>query len=55
MTCQHRCVERLSSCRKCEQYVQLARKMHDKGIVYTEQKWVKGDKDEPIKNILNDI
>lgn len=45
MTCGHRCVERSSSCRKCEQYIELAKMMNKKNLEYTPKKtWVELDK-----------
>ena len=38
MKCGHRCVERQSSCRKCQQYIELAQSMHRKNIEYTKEK-----------------
>ena len=54
MKCGHRCVERQSSCRKCQQYIELAQSMHRKNIEYTkEKKWVETNYDEPIKDIFD--
>ena len=53
MKCGHRCIERQSACRKCQQYVELAQSMARKGIEYTkEHKWVETDKDDVIKDIF---
>ena len=53
MTCGHRCVERNSSCRKCEQYIKMAQMMADKNIEYTkDNEWVENNNDEPIKDIF---
>lgn len=53
MKCGHRCVERQSTCRKCQQYIELAQSMATKGIEYTsDQKWVENNNNEPIKDIF---
>ena len=53
MKCGHRCVERQSACRKCQQYVEIAQTMNDKNIGYTtDQKWVEINNNDLIKDIF---
>lgn len=54
LTCGRSCVERLTSCRKCYQFRELAETAAKKGLKYTDDKrWVETDKDDVIKNILD--
>lgn len=53
MKCGHRCVERQSACRKCQQYVEIAQTMNNKNIRYTtDQKWVEINNNDFIKDIF---
>lgn len=47
MHCEHRCVSKGSSCRKCQQYWEIAKKIEKKI-----KNWAEDEKDEPIENIF---
>ena len=53
MNCGHRCIERNDTCNKCEQYVEFAKTMKEKGYELDFNKeWVKINDDEVVKDIF---
>ena len=49
MTCGHRCLSQGSSCRKCQQYMDIVNTMESKGYEFTlDRKWVENEILEPI-------
>jgi len=52
MKCGHRCLEQQSSCRKCQQYIEIAQKVNEKEKAFDEEAWVENDNNESIKDIF---
>lgn len=52
MTCKHKCLTEGSSCKKCQQYMDIVNIMEEKGFEYTlDGKWVENEKIEPLNFI----
>lgn len=53
MNCGHRCIERNDTCNKCEQCIEFAKTMKEKGYELDSNKeWVKINDDDIIKDIF---
>ena len=52
MICRHKCLTEGSSCKKCQQYMDIVNTMEEKGFEYTlDEKWVENEKIEPLNFI----